>query len=282
MIKFLKLNIRQGIVPRVTLYAVLICASAFFLLPIYLLLITGLKSFQEVDLSTMWSLPKTIGLGSFLVAIEKLYPNLLNSFYLTIPATFISAFIGAINGFLLSKWKFKGSAIIFPLILFGMFIPYQSILIPLVQFLRAIRLYGTLYGLILTHVVYGLPITTLIFRNYFAEVPDELIEASQIDGCGLYGTFFRVLLPISAPGFVVVIIWQFTNIWNEFLFAVTITPDQAIQPITVALQNLAGSQIVQWNVQMAGALLAALPTLIVYIVLGKFFIQGLLAGSVKG
>lgn len=230
----------------------------------------------------MWSLPKTLDLGSFLVAIEKLYPNLLNSFYLTIPATCISAFVGAINGFLLSKWKFKGSAIIFPFILFGMFIPYQSILIPLVQFLRAIHLYGTLYGLILTHVVYGLPITTLIFRNYFAEVPDELIEASQIDGCGLYGSFFRVLLPISAPGFVVVIIWQFTNIWNEFLFAVTITPDQAIQPITVALQNLAGSQIVQWNVQMAGALLAALPTLIVYIVLGKFFIQGLLAGSVKG
>lgn len=271
----------RGIFGRVILYLVLLCASAFFLLPIYLLLITALKSFEDINLSTMWSLPGSLNFGSFLLAIEKLYPNLLNSFYLTIPATLISAFIGSVNGFLLSKWKFKGSAIIFPLILFGMFIPYQSILIPLVQFLSVIHLYGTLYGLILTHIIYGLPITTLIFRNYFAEVPDELIEASQIDGCGIYGTFFRILLPISAPGFVVVIIWQFTNIWNEFLFAVSITTNPSMQPITVALQNLAGSQIVEWNVQMAGALMAALPTLIVYIVLGKFFIRGLLAGSVK-
>ncbi len=272
---------KQKIFSRTILYIVLICVSAFFLMPIYVLLVTSLKSFKDVDLATMWSLPKSLNLGSFLAALEKLSPNLLNSFYLTIPATIISAFIGSINGYLLSKWKFSGSMVLFPLILFGMFIPYQSILIPLVQFLSLIHLYGTLYGLILTHIVYGLPITTLIFRNYFAEVPSELIEASMLDGCSIFSTFFRIFLPVSIPGFVVVIIWQFTNIWNEFLFAVTITSDPSLQPITVALRNLAGSQIVEWNVQMAGALLAALPTLIIYIILGRFFIQGLLAGSVK-
>ncbi len=275
-----KIEIKR-IVSRTLLYLILILASAFFLLPVYLLLVTGLKSFQEVNLSTMWSLPRSFTLESFAMAFNKLLPNLMNSFYLTIPATVISAFIGSVNGYILSKWKFKGADIIFPLILFGMFIPYQSVLIPLVQFLNTIHLYGTIPGLILAHVIYGLPITTLIFRNYFAEVPDELIEASMIDGCGIYSIYLRILLPISMPGFVVVIIWQFTNIWNEFLFALTITPDPSIQPITVALQNLAGSQIVEWNVQMAGALMAALPTLIVYIVLGRFFIRGLLAGSVK-
>ncbi len=271
----------KKIISRAILYMILTLAALYFLLPIYVLLVTGLKSFKEVNLMTMWSLPKEITIDSFVKALEKLAPNLMNSFYLTIPATIISAFIGSVNGYILSKWKFRGADIIFPFILFGMFIPYQSILIPLVQFLRMIHLYGTIPGLILTHVIYGIPITTLIFRNYFAEVPNELIEASMIDGCGMYGVFFKILLPISAPGFVVVIIWQFTNIWNEFLFAVTITPNQSLQPITVALQNLAGSQIVEWNVQMAGALIAALPTLIIYIVLGKFFIRGLLAGSVK-
>jgi glucose/mannose transport system permease protein len=134
----------------------------------------------------------------------------------------------------------------------------------------------------MVHVVYGLPITTLIFRNYYSEVPTELIEAAGIDGAGIFKTYLKVLFPISLPGFVVVVIWQFTNIWNEFLFAVTVTSDPTKQPITVALVNLAGSQVVEWNVQMAGALLAALPTLIVYILLGKYFLRGLLAGSVKG
>jgi len=134
----------------------------------------------------------------------------------------------------------------------------------------------------MVHVIYGIPITTLIFRNYYDEIPNELIEASSIDGAGFIDTYAKVLLPISVPGFVVVAIWQFTNIWNEFLFAVTVTNNPSQQPITVALVNLAGSQVVQWNVQMAGALIAALPTLLVYVFLGKYFIKGLLAGSVKG
>jgi len=166
--------------------------------------------------------------------------------------------------------------------LFGMFIPYQSVLIPLTQTLAFIGLGGTLWGLILVHVVYGIPITTLIFRNYYAEVPTELIEAARIDGAGLLGVYRRIMFPLSLPGFVVVIIWQFTNIWNEFLFAVSILQRPEMQPITVALRNLSGSQIKEWNIVMAGTLIAAIPTLLIYIILGRYFIRGLLAGSVKG
>lgn len=266
---------------RIVLYLLLIICSIYFLVPIYVLLVTGLKSFEAVNLEHMWALPENVTLASFAKAFYKLLPNLRNSFYLTIPATIISSIIGSLNGYILSKWKFKGANILFVIILFGMFIPYQSILIPLVQFLSKLRLYGTITGLVLVHIIYGIPITTLIFRNYYTEVPDELLEASFIDGMGMFGAYFKIIFPLSAPGFVVVVIWQFTNIWNEFLFAVTITQKPELQPITVALQNLAGSQIVEWNVQMAGALIAALPTLLIYIILGKFFIKGLLAGSVK-
>jgi glucose/mannose transport system permease protein len=264
------------------LYLVLILASAYFLTPVYVLLVTGLKSFQEVNVQRMWSFPAHVTMAGFISAFMKLLPNVLNSFKITIPATIISSFLGSINGYVLSKWKFRGANLVFAFILFGMFIPYQSILIPLVKFLNAIKLYGSLYGLILVHIVYGIPICTLIFRNYYADIHDSLLEAGYIDGVGLFGGYTRIIFPLSVPAFVVVIIWQFTNIWNEFLFAVTITQNPQTQPITVALQNLAGSQIVEWNVQMAGALVAALPTLIIYILLGKFFIQGLLAGSVKG
>ena len=162
-----------------------------------------------------------------------------------------------------------------------MFIPYQSILIPLVQFMRSIDLYGGIPGLILTHVIYGLPITTLTFRNYYAGIPKELVEAARIDGAGLIGTYINILLPISIPSFVVVLIWQFTSAWNDFLFAVVLTSPQN-WPITVALNNLAGSQIIEWNVQMAGAFLAAVPTLLVYIFLGRYFLRGLMAGALKG
>jgi glucose/mannose transport system permease protein len=172
-------------------------------------------------------------------------------------------------------------------LLFGMFIPYQSILIPLVQVLSKIpwfggSLYSTIPGLIFVHVVYGIPITTLIFRNYYAAVPTELVEAGRIDGANIFGIYRHILFPLSIPGFVVVMIWQFTSIWNDFLFAVSVTSSPDVQPVTVGLNNLAGSYIVEWNVQMAGALLTALPTLLVYIVLGRFFMRGLLAGSLKG
>jgi glucose/mannose transport system permease protein len=255
--------------------------AVFFLLPVYVMLITGLKSFQEVNLATMWELPSGLDLDNFRAAFAALRPNIVNSLLLTIPAALGSGILGAFNGYILSKWRFRGSEVLFTLLLFGMFIPYQSILIPLVQFMQTINLYGGIPGLILVHIVYGLPITTLIFRNYFAGVPTELVEAARIDGATLLGTFRHIMVPLSPPAFAVVLIWQFTNIWNEFLFAVVLTRPRS-WPVTVALNNLAGSQIVEWNVQMAGALLAAIPTLVVYVLLGRFFVRGLMAGAVKG
>ncbi len=274
---------RKDISPtRILLYAVLVLAALVYLVPIYILVNTGLKSFEAATLRQLWVPSMQPTIEPFVRAWRQLAPNFMNSVYLTIPATIISCMIGSINGYVFSKWRFKGADVLFVLILFGMFIPYQSILIPLVQFLRAIGLYGNLGGLILTHVVYGIPITTLIFRNYYMEVPDSLMEASYIDGLGMFQAYMKIVFPISAPAFVVVIIWQFTNIWNEFLFAIILTHRPSLQPITVALRNLAGSQIVEWNVQMAGAFLAALPTLAVFILLGKYFVRGLMAGSVKG
>lgn len=266
---------------RALTYALLLLATMFFLGPVYLVVVTALKEPAAIRLATAWQLPETWHWQSFAVAWEAFAPKLRNSLVLAVTATTISALLGSMNGYILSKWRFRGANVIFPLMLFGMFIPYQSILIPLFQFLRDIGLYGGLGGLILTHVVYGLPITTLIFRNFYAEIPDEMLEAGKIDGAGFFGLYTRIVFPLSISGFVVVIIWQFTQIWNEFLFAVTLTR-RATEPITVALAQLAGGEAVRWNLPMAGAILAALPTLIIYIILGRYFIKGLLAGSVKG
>ena len=266
---------------RTLIYVVLVFMAVFFLLPVYVLLITGLKSFAEVDLQRMWDLPQSLGLDNFRAAFEYLAPHLGNSLRVVIPSSVISSLIGSINGYVFSKWKFRGSDIIFTLILFGMFIPYQSILIPLVQFMEQIGLRGSLSGLVLVHVIYGIPITTLIFRNYYAGVPTEVLEAGRIDGAGLVGLYRYIVFPLSLPGFVVVLIWQFTQAYNDFLFAVVLTSNTS-WPVTVALNNMAGSQIIQWNVQMAGALIAALPTLLIYILLGKYFLRGLMAGALKG
>jgi glucose/mannose transport system permease protein len=276
--------------PRVLVYAVLVAFALFYLLPIYVLLITGMKSFQEVNLYRMWDPPVRFSLESFVKAwfgsesqgFRGISGNFWNSVRLTVPATLVSAALGSLNGYVLSKWRFRGADGLFTLLLFGMFIPYQSILIPLVQVLSRVGLYGTITGLIFVHVVYGIPITTLIFRNYYATVPGELVEAAKIDGAGILGIYRHVVFPISMPAFAVVMIWQFTSIWNDFLFGVIVTPRPAVQPVMVALNNLAGSYIVEWNVQMAGALLAALPTMLVYVVLGRYFMRGLLAGSLKG
>lgn len=263
------------------LYTALALMALFYLLPVYVMAITSIKGMDEITLDQMWKLPSGVYLEGYREAFSKLAPNLWNSLLLAVPATALSAILGALNGYVLSKWKFRGSDTLFTLMLFGMFIPYQSILIPLIQFLQMIGLYNSILGLVLVHVVYGLPICTLILRNFYAGIPTELLEAAKIDGNGFFGIFRYIMFPLSITGFVVVGIWQFTNIWNEFLFAVSLTT-QKQQPIMVALQNLSGSQVVQWNVQMAGALLAALPTLLVYVFLGKYFIRGLLAGSIKG
>ncbi len=266
---------------RPILYALAIGTAVLYLLPIYVLGVTGLKSFAEVDLQRMWDLPTGIYFDNFRAAFELLAPHLWNSLRMVIPAALISSVVGSINGYVFSKWKFKYSDTIFTLILFGMFIPYQSILIPLVQFMQKLGLRGSISGLVMVHVIYGIAITTLIFRNYYAGVPTEVLEAGRMDGAGLVGLYRHIVFPLSIPGFVVVLIWQFTQAYNDFLFAVVLTNNKT-WPITVALNNMAGSQIVQWNVQMAGALLAALPTLLVYILLGRFFLRGLMAGALKG
>ena len=266
---------------RPVLYALAILTAVIYLLPIYVLLVTGLKSFAEVDLQRMWDLPTGIYFDNFRAAFELLAPHLWNSLRMVVPAALISSMVGSINGYVFSKWKFKYSDIIFTLILFGMFIPYQAILIPLVQFMEKLGLRGSISGLVLIHVIYGIAITTLIFRNYYAGVPTEVLEAGRMDGAGLVGLYRHIVFPLSIPGFVVVLIWQFTQAYNDFLFAVVLTNNKT-WPVTVALNNMAGSQIVQWNVQMAGALLAALPTLLVYILLGRYFLRGLMAGALKG
>jgi len=267
---------------RIIIYLVMIAFAIFYLLPVYLMLITGMKSFEEVSISRMWALPSSLSFDSFAAAWERLDVSFLNSIKLVIPATVISSILGSMNGYVLSKWKFRGADAIFTAILFGMFIPYQSILIPLVLTLQKIGLYGSIPGLILTHVVYGIPITTLIFRNYYAGIPGELVEAGKVDGAGFFGIYRHIIFPLSVTGFVVVAIWQFTSIWNEFLFGLIITNSPEQRPVTVALQNIAGSQYTLWNVQMAGALLVAIPTLVVYVLLGRYFLRGLLSGALKG
>ncbi len=268
---------------RVVLYVVVIIFAIFFLFPLYVGLSTAFKSMSEVTRSSIWAPPTAPTLENFKLAWDALSRGFLNSVFLTIPAVIISSILGSLNGYVLSKWQFRGSNLIFALILFGMFIPYQAILIPLVQFLQGVGAYGSIPGLILVHVIYGIPITTLIFRNYYVDVPTELIESGTMDGAGFFGIYRHVVFPISVPAFVVVLIWQFTSVWNEFLFAVSITSNPVVQPITVALAGLGASTAgTNYGMQMAGSLLTAVPTLLVYIFLSRYFIEGLLAGSVKG
>ena len=267
---------------NIVVFIVLVLAALFYVAPVYVMIINGLKDKSYMTLSDMWKLPQDLSGGGFGYAWDALRPYMLNSLQMAIPATIGSSLLGAINGYLLSKWKFRGSDILFSLVLFGMFIPYQSILVPLIETLQRFGLYGKWYGLTFVHIIYGIPITTLIFRNYFSNIPSELIEAARIDGAGLIKIFWQIMLPLGLPAFVVVGIFQFTNIWNDFLFGVTVVFSPSAQPVTVALNNLQGTQSVDWTVVMAGAAIAAAPTMIIYVLLGKFFIRGLLAGSMKG
>jgi glucose/mannose transport system permease protein len=251
----------------------------WFLIPLYVIIATALKG-HAAGTNSFLAPPATIDISGFVIAWENLGGNLWNSLQITIAGTVISCLIGALNGFLLSKTPFRGAHLLFTLMLVGMFIPFQSVIIPLFQFLRALNLQGTLTGVILVHVIYGIPITTLIFRNYYESIPDAIVEAAVIDGCGLFRTFVRVMLPLSWPGFVVAGIFQFTNIWNDFLFGLVVTSQQT-WPVTVRLNNLIGTTTVDYGSLMAGAILVAAPTLIVYITLGRYFISGLTSGSVK-
>jgi glucose/mannose transport system permease protein len=274
--------VRALALSRVAIYLVLIAFALYFLMPIYVLVVTGLKPFSDVSFIDMWHPPRSLYLGSFATAWPLVSANFWNSFRITVPAALISSLIGSMNGYIFAKWRFRYSNLLFMLVLFGIFLPYQGILIPLVQILQKVGLYGSIPGLIFVHCVFGMPITALIFRSYFATVPDEMVDAAKIDGAGFFGIYRWIMLPLSMPAFAVALIWQFTTIWNDFLLGVVVLSNPALAPITVAVNNLAGSFFVQWNVQMAGAVIAAAPTIAVYLLLGRLFMRGLLAGALKG
>ena len=267
---------------QLVLYALLIFFAAYYLTPIYMLLITALKPFEKVGILQMWDLPTSLYLDNWARALPIMAPNFWNSVIVTVPAALISSAIGSLNGYVFAKWKFPHSNLIFMLILFGIFLPYQGILIPLVQVLTFFHLYGSIAGLIFVHCVFGMPITALIFRSYYATVPRDLLDAGRIDGAGFFGLYWWIMLPIAAPGFAVALIWQFTQIWNDFLLGVVVLSNPKLAPITVAIVNITGSYSVEWNLQMAAAILAAAPTVIVYLLLGRLFMRGLLAGAMKG
>ncbi|MEV4757679.1 carbohydrate ABC transporter permease [Micromonospora sp. NPDC049559] len=270
-----------SVLGRTVKYAILILFLIIVLMPAYVLVVTSFKSGSEIGVTGQWNLPKVWTTASWGKAWDALGPSFLRTFELAIPVALISSIIGSANGFVLSRWRFPGADVVFTLILFGMFIPYQAVMIPLRDIVTAMNIQPGIPTLVFVHCVYGIPICTLIFRNYYATtVPEELIEAGRVDGAGLLRTFFSLILPISIPGFVVTVIWQFTSAWNDYLFAIFLSNTRN-GPITIALNALAGAQSPDYAASMAGALITSLPTLVVYVVLGRWFIGGLMAGSVK-
>ena len=266
---------------RALRYLALLLSLVIVLIPVYVLIITSFKGVGDADPSRTWALPQQWTLENWREAWTTLSPAMLRSLQMVVPAAILSSILGSMNGFVLSRWRFPGADVVFTLILFGMFIPYQAVMIPLLGLMLDLQVPTGIPSLIVLHVIYGIPITTLIFRNYYETIPKELIEAAKVDGAGMLRTYFSVVLPISIPSFVVVLIWQFTSAWNDFLFAVFFSSSQN-GPVTMALNNLAnGAMLQNYGVSMAGALFASLPTLLVYILLGRYFVGGLMAGSVK-
>ena len=256
------------------------------------MIVTSLKSMAEIRQGNLLMLPESLQFDAWKIAWSGrgyeagdvfLRPFFWNSTKMVVPAVIISTFFGALNGYALTKWRFKGDNLIFLLFLFGCFIPYQAILLPMARTLGLLGISNSVGGLGVVHVVYGLSFTTLFFRNYYVSIPNEIVKAARIDGAGFFKIFFKILLPISAPIIVVTVIWQFTNIWNDFLFGATFSFGDAA-PIQVALNNmvLTSTSVKQYNVDMAATFIAGFPTLVVYILAGKYFIRGLTAGSVKG
>jgi glucose/mannose transport system permease protein len=283
---------QREIAGRLLIYGVLLLFVLYFLLPLLVMLITSIKSMEEIRTGNLISLPrhptiepwiKAWSYATIGVTNEGIKGFFWNSIRMVIPAVLISTLIGALNGYVLAKWRFRGSDTFFAMLLLGCFIPFQVILLPMARTLGFLGLAESFWGLVLVHIIYGLAFTTLFFRNYYVAVPDELVKAARIDGAGFFRIFLRIMLPISKPIFMVTIIWQTTQIWNDFLFGVCFSTG-ATQPITVALNNLVNtsSSVKEYNVDMAGAIIAALPTLFVYFVAGKYFVRGLTAGAVKG
>jgi glucose/mannose transport system permease protein len=274
------------------IYAVLALIGLWYLAPLYVMLITSFKSLDEIRSGNLLSLPLSLSLDAWKAAWDTACTGVecggmkgyfANSLKMMIPAVLISTLLGALNGYVLSMWRFRGSDTFFMALLIGTFLPFQVIILPMAQVLGMLGLENSTGRLVLVHVIYGLQFTTLFFRNYYVTVPSELIKAARIDGAGFFRIFFQILLPISVPTIMVCMIWQTTQIWNDFLFGVVFSSGDG-QPITVALNNLANTStgVKQYNVDMAAAIIAALPTLFVYIVGGKFFVRGLTAGTVKG
>ena len=278
--------------PRALLYAVLLFLAVLFLLPIYVMIVNSIKPLDEIRAGDLMALPQAAtlepwrqawSLAQIGVQPTGLKPYFLNSFLMVVPAVLISAVMGAFNGYVLTQFKLRHAGLIFALLLFSVFIPFQIVLIPMARTLGILGLAGTVPGLVLVHVIYGLGFTTLFFRNYYSAFPGELVRSARMDGAGFFKLFFRLLLPNSGPILVVATIWQFTNIWNDFLFGASFS-DYDSYPLTVALNNLVNSStgVKEYNVHFAGAFIAAIPTLIVYVLSGKYFVRGLMAGSVKG
>lgn len=277
---------------RCLLYSLLIAFALFYLAPLFVMITTSLKSLEEIRTGDLIALPRQITFDAWHTAwatactgiqCEGVRPFFWNSVLIAVPAVIISTLVGAINGYVVAQWQFKGSNIFFALLLFGCFIPFQVVLLPMARMLGLMGIAGTIPGLIFVHVIYGLGFTTLFFRNYYVSVPGELVKAAKVDGAGFFRIFWSIFLPLSLPIIVVTVIWQFTQIWNDFLFGVSFS-QAGTQPVTVALNNIVNSTtgVKEYNVDMAVAIIAALPTLIVYVVAGKYFIRGLTAGSVKG
>ncbi len=277
---------------RLLLWAVLILFALWFLLPAYVVVGTSMKDLEEIRGGSLLALPHELNLAAWRHAWSEacigvectgLEPYFWNSVRMALPAVLISTLLGALTGFSLTKFRFRGANLVFALILFGCFVPFQVVILPMAQTLGKLGITNTVYGLILVHSVYGLAFTTLFFRNYYVTIPDELVRAATIDGAGFFTIFWRIILPLSPPIIVVSVIWQFTQIWNDFLFGASFTTGGA-QPVTVALNNLVNTTtgVKQYNVDMAAALITAAPTLFVYIVAGRYFVRGLTAGSVKG
>lgn len=279
-------------IARIALYAILLACAVVFLLPVYVMVVNSFKPLDEIRTGNLMSLPIDWTIAPWLSAWSTaqigvqptgLRPFFINSFLLVIPAVVLSTLIGALNGYILTQFKFRGANLMFAAMLFSVFIPFQIVLIPMARTLGFLGIAGTVKGLIFVNTVYGIGFTTLFFRNYYAAFPAELIRSARMDGAGFFGVMGRILLPNSTPIIVVTVIWQFTNIWNEFLFGASFS-DFSSYPLTVALNNLVNSStgVKEYNVHFAGAFIAAMPTLIVYLVSGKYFVRGLMAGSVKG
>ena len=277
---------------RAVVYVVLLLFVLYFLAPLFIMIVTSIKPMSEIRTGTLISLPRNPTVEPWLrawgsatigVSNEGIKGFFVNSLKITIPAVLISTLIGAVNGYVLSKWKFKGSDAFFAMLLLGCFIPFQVILLPMARTLGLLGISGTTAGLVLVHTVYGLAFTTLFFRNFYVGIPDELVNAAKIDGAGFWRIFWKIMLPVSKPIIMVTIIWQTTQIWNDFLFGVCFSTGET-QPVTVALNNLVNtsSAVKEYNVDMAAAIIAALPTLFVYFAAGKYFVRGLTAGAVKG